>query len=184
MSRVSFSTQARHLAVRVPQQHHLRAGETDRRNPAHQAIGGEHRQVHSQPVAAAEVNLHRAPPVGWVAEDHVGQLELPGRLALPAKKLPQPVVFAGSVFVPAWPGCATAGSPGAGSRSAAAVRAAGMTVSPASAASLLRRPGQAEQRQKQAANAQLQAGRRLARQIQNNQRQQHNQTQRNIMRPS
>jgi hypothetical protein len=49
---------------------------------------------------------------------------------------------------------------------------------------LLRGSSQAEQRQKQTANAQLETGNRLAWQVQSKQRQQHNQTQSNVMRPS
>jgi hypothetical protein len=48
---------------------------------------------------------------------------------------------------------------------------------------LLGGTGQPEQRQEQAPDPQFEAGSRLAGKIQNNQRQQHNQTYSNIMRP-
>ena len=56
-------------------------------------VGGEHGQVFAEAVAAAEVDLHGAPPVGRVAQDDVGELELPRGLLLPAEQLTQAVVL-------------------------------------------------------------------------------------------
>ena len=65
----------------------------DGRNASHQSVGGQHGQIFADAVAAAEVNLHGAPPVGRVAHDDVGKFELPRRLPLPAKKRAELVVF-------------------------------------------------------------------------------------------
>ena len=78
---VSFSTSAETLQFGSPSSTTCERVRLTEGDPADQAFGGQHRQVHPQAVAAAEVNLHRAPPVGRLAQDDLGQLEFPGRLS-------------------------------------------------------------------------------------------------------
>jgi len=80
-------------AIRVANQKDLGTRVADGGNPADQALGGEDRQVFADAVTAAEVNLHGAPPVGWVAQDNITELEFPRRLLLPAEQRVELVVF-------------------------------------------------------------------------------------------
>ena len=86
MSCAGSSTSAGHLAVRVADQNHLRVRVADGRDPAHQAVGGQHGQIFADAVAAAEVNLHDVPPIGGVAHDDVGELEVPRASAAASRK--------------------------------------------------------------------------------------------------
>ena len=99
VSRVSFSTRAATLQLGSPRQHHLRAGQADgEMRPTRAPSGVKTGHVDPHAVAAAEVDLDRAPPIGRFAQDDVSQLQLPGLLLLPGEKLAQVVIFAGELF--------------------------------------------------------------------------------------
>ena len=83
----------RNTAIRIAEQSHLRARVTDGRNAPHQAVSGQHGQIFTESVPAAEVNLHGAPPIRRVSQDDVGEFEFPWRLPLPAEERAQLVVF-------------------------------------------------------------------------------------------
>ena len=151
-------------------------------NSSHQkSLGIEHRQIIAETIAAPEVDLDCAPPIGGLAENNIGEFELPGLLLLPGKKLSQPVILAQHLL-----GLET-------KQFQALVFAAQGLILPKQfparrhdicgfARQLFGRVGQAEERQKEAANAQLEPGSGTAWQIKKNKRQKHNQTQSNVMR--
>src|SRR5258707_3079363 len=87
------------MAVLIPEQDNLRPGKAHRRDAANQeSVGSQHGQIHADVIAAAEIDLNGAPPVGWFAQDDAREFEIPAFLLLPAEEFSKAVVFAGDLL--------------------------------------------------------------------------------------
>ena len=149
-------------AIRVAEQNHLRTREADGRNAPDQTVGGQHRQVFADPVAAAEVNLQVRHQLAGSRMTTLASLSFHGDLPLPAEQRAKLVVFARGGGGLQRLKAAVAGFRGGDCRFLEQF-AAGHDGVGGGAGQLLRGVREAEQRQKQTADGEFEAaGRALA----------------------